>query len=432
MEKYYQWLQLHWLDTLIGFYIFFIVYSTIIPFDFIFSLDQINHRLHKIAWNPLYGKENNISFSDMIANIIFFMPLGILLALRKILKEYRNFLWSEWLQICATGAIISFSVEILQIFTRSRYPAINDIVMNTGGTFIGAACILGIYLKFRQQMKKFLLTAFAEKPEMILAGLFLVFIFLSQSAPFTFSLSLYSIFNQFQELLKNPIKIDYFFSNLLSNLIIYGVFAYFLFSGLDRYHSCAISRTVDYLIKLSVFFLPVFLEIFQFLLPERNHSIEDIHNKRYEGNNNNNINQIYFSRHLNFFKVISIFYFIFLFDRFFLPLDLHVKTSCLFSTLKKGLNLTWQFILVERVELVVLIVKEVFSFLPFGFILTRRVSKSLLLALIVLVPLFLHLMAILATGRMGMWPLEIPAAMFGIWAGNICWDLFKFLNLRER
>jgi len=55
--------------------------------------------------------------SDIVANIIFFAPLGVLLALKVILREYRNLKIIEWIRIILTGALISTGVEVLQIFT---------------------------------------------------------------------------------------------------------------------------------------------------------------------------------------------------------------------------------------------------------------------------------------------------------------------------
>ena len=59
-------------------YTAYIVYGTLLPFDFSFSMELIEKGLGNIEWVERYGKyfytTKNV---DAIANFAFFIPLGI-------------------------------------------------------------------------------------------------------------------------------------------------------------------------------------------------------------------------------------------------------------------------------------------------------------------------------------------------------------------
>lgn len=92
-------------------------------------------RLHKlgeliIGTNVNFIPFNNgINFSDT-ANIIFFIPLGFLLP----------FIFSKFKSLFKTltyGFIFSLLIEVGQLFTLYRATDIDDLIMNTIGTFLG-------------------------------------------------------------------------------------------------------------------------------------------------------------------------------------------------------------------------------------------------------------------------------------------------------
>ena len=81
---------------------------------------------------------------EFAANILLFIPLGIILVLRLPRK-----LW--WLAI-AIAAAFSGAVELAQaIFLPARVPAWSDIVANTSGAFIGAILVLVVWSLSRRR-----------------------------------------------------------------------------------------------------------------------------------------------------------------------------------------------------------------------------------------------------------------------------------------
>ncbi|WP_157875367.1 VanZ family protein [Arthrobacter sp. PAMC 25486] len=75
---------------------------------------------------------------EFAANILLFIPFGIIVALR-----LHRRLW--WLSIVIAAAV-SGAVELAQaIFLPQRVPAWSDIVANTSGAFLGALLVLFVW-----------------------------------------------------------------------------------------------------------------------------------------------------------------------------------------------------------------------------------------------------------------------------------------------
>lgn len=83
-------------------------------------------------WVVSYGKV------EFAANILLFVPFGVILALRL----HRRF-W--WLSVVIAAAV-SAAVELAQaIFLPERVPAFSDIVANTSGALVGALLVLVLW-----------------------------------------------------------------------------------------------------------------------------------------------------------------------------------------------------------------------------------------------------------------------------------------------
>ncbi|MCL1886804.1 MAG: VanZ family protein [Betaproteobacteria bacterium] len=110
-------------------YVFLIVYASLYPFSGwqyagVFPLAYITAPL------PRYW-----TWFDLLVNIVGYIPLGILLvtAVSPLLSGIRAFIFAF-----AAGTLLSLSMEALQSYLPSRVPSNVDLMMNAGGTFIGA------------------------------------------------------------------------------------------------------------------------------------------------------------------------------------------------------------------------------------------------------------------------------------------------------
>jgi VanZ family protein len=86
-----------------------------------------------LAWLQAMGAPEwvNYDFADFVANIGFFVPIGLVAAL--LLP------WRIWWLAMPLGAVLSGALELGQaLFLPERYASWTDVLANTIGTFLGA------------------------------------------------------------------------------------------------------------------------------------------------------------------------------------------------------------------------------------------------------------------------------------------------------
>ena len=66
---------------------------------------------------------------DVIANVLLFLPLGYLFAVAHPRRGYATLL--------TAAAAVSLTAEALQLLSPARFPSATDVVVNTGGAFLG-------------------------------------------------------------------------------------------------------------------------------------------------------------------------------------------------------------------------------------------------------------------------------------------------------
>ena len=122
--------------------------AVIIRFVF-FPRETVNGQIQPLVFDPATAfpfRLNLFRFDtprDMIWNLVgntaMFIPTGIILP---ILYKRLNSFW----KVTAAGALISLSIEILQLRFASRAYDIDDVILNTCGVMIG----YGIYALFKR------------------------------------------------------------------------------------------------------------------------------------------------------------------------------------------------------------------------------------------------------------------------------------------
>jgi len=174
--SYRIWLLLGILYTL------YILYSTLVPFNFTGELLQKN--LGNVEWlnrsgNSLFTARN----FDVIANVLFFIPLGIIIYnIRYAFSKKRNAFINLGLSL-GIGLLLSFTIEVIQLFLQERTTSLIDIIMNAMGCFLGAM-IAWLFTKFfsysnRQKIAQW----FNRLPAVVyLIPLLLISIFVNESS----------------------------------------------------------------------------------------------------------------------------------------------------------------------------------------------------------------------------------------------------------
>ena len=104
------------------------------PFSIPESLNARGHLKLRLPHNNMRSKRFNVS--DIIKNIIFFVPFGALLS-AVILRKYKIGYAATFLMVVLAGGLLSFMIESLQLFLHSRWPGISDVFSNMTGSGIG-------------------------------------------------------------------------------------------------------------------------------------------------------------------------------------------------------------------------------------------------------------------------------------------------------
>jgi glycopeptide antibiotics resistance protein len=74
-----------------------------------------------------------------------FVPLGAALGIATAPPgPRRRFKARWWLRILGVGLLLSFSIELLQLTIPSRATDIDDVILNTLGTMLGALVAWGL------------------------------------------------------------------------------------------------------------------------------------------------------------------------------------------------------------------------------------------------------------------------------------------------
>ncbi|QOT16030.1 VanZ family protein [Paenarthrobacter sp. YJN-5] len=76
----------------------------------------------------------NYKFIEASANVVLFIPFGILIAM--------SLPGLKWWRLVALGALASICIELGQLlFMAARFATLMDILMNTAGALIGVAIV---------------------------------------------------------------------------------------------------------------------------------------------------------------------------------------------------------------------------------------------------------------------------------------------------
>jgi len=85
------------------------------------------------SWNP---RLTSYTVRDLIVNIALYMPLGM--AGHLVFRKWRVPLAAYWAPVLL-GAVLSASIEMIQVYVPSRNTSLNDFVNNVIGTVLGVA-----------------------------------------------------------------------------------------------------------------------------------------------------------------------------------------------------------------------------------------------------------------------------------------------------
>lgn len=180
----------------------FVVYGTTFPFAFDTGGRGFSTLAHRINWRPLGGTADNLLVGDIIQNILLFIPFGVLGYFSLVFKRS----WTRKAAIVLAGSALSLSVETLQIFSVTRFPAVSDVVFNTLGTALG----IFLAMAFKKSVLGFkshpTARKFIDAPSAFPAFIFLVLVAAGCWQPFDFALDISLIKGHLKPLLFQPLQ----------------------------------------------------------------------------------------------------------------------------------------------------------------------------------------------------------------------------------
>lgn len=166
-------------------YVLFVVYNTLIPFTFDYSVSDFPKLLDKVVWNPLVGERGHISLTDLAGNVILFIPFGFFLYMVFYSHVRRHpIFWSVVL-----GALLSLFIEFVQLFIQSRNTAPHDFINNTIGSFLGAGIAAVYSLKISAIARKIFYELLDRKPFLLLVVFIGLLQLIASVMPFTVSIT---------------------------------------------------------------------------------------------------------------------------------------------------------------------------------------------------------------------------------------------------
>ncbi len=114
-----------------------LLYGALVPFDLSSNIDAAVGRLRRERDQWTDGFVNNKR--DTAGNLAVFIPLGILTAIRRGQRRAGAPRWTTIAAGAAAAAVVSLTIESLQLWSRTRTPQVVDLVANTAGGLLGGA-----------------------------------------------------------------------------------------------------------------------------------------------------------------------------------------------------------------------------------------------------------------------------------------------------
>ena len=252
----------------IFFFSLFIIYGTTIPFDFsnfTSALQKIEH----VSLHPFFNFDGHrVSFSDVLQNILLFIPLGLLggIFIKKLRPSPINFFI-----VVTYGASLSMFVETLQLFSKSRTTSITDVITNTVGTVVGYLLTSASFRVFKFLHQRIFFQKLLQSRTFIPLVLTVCIVIIEILQPFDLALSPSSIYSKLKNILHDPLNISFSLRDDFWVITLYATISYLSLQFLSDLH-------LDFkpYFFIPFFALPCVLELSQFIVTSRAPELWDI------------------------------------------------------------------------------------------------------------------------------------------------------------
>jgi VanZ family protein len=190
-KKTVQWLLLA--------YCLFIVYGSFIPFHFNFDSDFVRWRWSIFLTGSIHGRMMRASLSDVLSNILLFVPFGILCVWVGTSSDQRRRMLASTLLTTIYGLLFGVLIESGQTLSPWRSPSPLDVLCNGFGAFSGAVGGLLLVRTFRGSLHSSLVQVLRHQPSLLLLTYLLLGVFADSYYPFEATLDLSTIWQNVKQ-----------------------------------------------------------------------------------------------------------------------------------------------------------------------------------------------------------------------------------------
>ena len=181
----------------------FIVYSTLLPFQFSRDPELVAHKTAVFRLNPLVREDGRrLSIPDAVQNVMLFVPFGVFGALA--LRGRQRSGGARIAVVAATGVGLSASVETFQLFTVDRIASASDVMTNGIGALAGALLTEAVHRRAVMMMRQHRASLWMTGPWTYVALVALGWVFVAAWQPFDLTLDVSTVAGKLRALWRDP------------------------------------------------------------------------------------------------------------------------------------------------------------------------------------------------------------------------------------
>ena len=183
---------------LLAAYCVFIIYGCFIPFHFNFDPNFVRWRWAVFLTESLHEDIARPSLSDIVSNILLFVPFGILSVWARPAGSTDRARFFPILCTTLYGLLFATVIESGQTVAPGRDPSIRDALCNGMGAFIGAAWGSVLIRSYRKYLQTEFIRLLCRQPSLLLLAYLLCGILIDSYFPFDVTLDLSSLWHNFK------------------------------------------------------------------------------------------------------------------------------------------------------------------------------------------------------------------------------------------
>jgi VanZ family protein len=229
-------------------YCLFIIYGSFIPFRFNLDPNFVRWRWESLLADLMHARLLRTSLSDIVSNVLLFVPFGILWAWARVGKMTERPL-VQILLAGIYGLLFGIAIELGQILSPWRSPSPRDVICNGTGALIGALSGRLLFPIFKRSLEQGAFHSLRHQPALLVLAYLLLGVILNSFYPFAVTLDVSAIWQNVKQSQFMPFNGIYprDWLDLIEKAIIFSAIGYVLSINL-QYRRGTISAPLTWLL----------------------------------------------------------------------------------------------------------------------------------------------------------------------------------------